>query len=131
MTINNAHNYLSNVWDWGCLDNCFGNSRIRPMDIDGYIERRGYKLFIETKAPGVELAKAQLDALRSLVNDGHSLLILWGHPGRPTKLRLLAGSCDRTEENIDLGRVRELVQRWYQWADRHPPRKTGNDHRAR
>lgn len=125
MTINSAHRYLEGIWDWAILDGCFGQSRVRPTDVDGYIERNGHKLFIETKAPGVALPDngGQMIALKSLVDDGHSLLILWGTPGRPNKLRLMAGACDRTEEDIDLGRVRQLVSAWYAWADRTPYRR--------
>ena len=40
------------LWDWSTLDGCFGNSKIRVGDIDGFVERRGRVLFIETKYPG-------------------------------------------------------------------------------
>lgn len=123
MTINSAHRYLDGVWDWGILDGCFGDSKVRPMDVDGYIERNGHKLFLECKAPGVELSHAQFSALRSLVTDGHSLLILWGHRDQPTKLRLLVGRTDRTEEDIALGRVRQIIGQWYAWADQTPHRQ--------
>ena len=121
MTINNAHRYLQGVWDWGILEGCFGGSRIQPMDIDGYIERRGRKLFIETKAPGVELSDraGQMIALRSLVDDGHAVLIIWGQQNQPERLRLITPNCDRTE-SATLERVRTIIGQWYSWADRTP-----------
>nr|AGC72350.1 single-stranded DNA-binding protein [uncultured bacterium A1Q1_fos_2004] len=124
MTINSAHRYLQGVWDWAILDGCFGDSKIKPMDIDGYIERRGHKFFLECKAPGVEPSYAQYTALRSLVSDGHAVMMLWGRRDQPEKLRLMAGKCDRVEEDIDLGRVRQIISDWYQWADRTPRQPT-------
>lgn len=122
MTINNVRRYLDGVWDWAILDGCFGYSRIKPTDIDAYTERHGHKLFIETKAPGVDLPdnSGQMIALKSLVADGHTLLILWGRQNQPTKLRLIAGDRDSTEDNIDIHRVRQIVSQWYQWADSTP-----------
>lgn len=124
MTINSAHRYLQNLWDWAILDGCFGQSRIRPMDIDGYIERYGRKLFIETKAPGVKLSPAQFMALHSLVDDGHAVLILWGHRDQPERIRLMTPRCDFTEDG-NLDRVREIVNAWFQWADR-PAHRSGS-----
>ncbi len=131
MTINNVHRYLQGVWDWGILDGCFGSSRIQPTDIDGFIERRGHKLFIETKAPGVELPDhdGQMIALRSLVNDGCSVMILWGQQNQPEKMRLLVGDCDRIEY-VTLDRVRQIISQWYQWADRTPYHRPTATHRT-
>lgn len=117
MTINNPRAYMAGIWDWGIFGGCFGQSRVRPMDIDGYLERRGRKLFIETKAPGVELPKAQFDALHSLVDDGHTVMLLWGRQNQPERMRLITPHCDFTED-VDLDRVQAVVSQWYAWADR-------------
>ena len=117
MTINNAHRYLEGVWDWAILDGCFGQSRVKPMDIDGYLERHGHKLFFETKAPGVELPKAQFDALHSLVDDGHTVMLLWGRQNQPERMRLITPHCDFTED-VDLDRVLAVVRQWFAWANR-------------
>jgi hypothetical protein len=41
MTINKLDAYVAGLWDWVCLDGCFGDTKIRPTDIDGLVERRG------------------------------------------------------------------------------------------
>lgn len=125
MTINSAHRYLQGVWDWAILDGCFGDTRIKPSDIDGYAERNGHKLFIETKAPGVALPdnSGQMIALRSLVNDGHAVMILWGKQNRPERMRLLTPTKDQTA-TVTLDQVRTIVRQWYAYANRTPYRPT-------
>jgi len=124
VTINSAHRYLEGVWDWAILDGCFGDTKIRPTDIDAYAERNGHKLFIETKAPGVALpdSSGQMIALRSLVKDGHAVMILWGKQNRPEKMRLLTPTKDQTA-TVTLDQVRTIVRQWYAWADRTPYRR--------
>ncbi len=39
MTIRSKEVFLQGLWDWAVLDGCFGNTRIRPTDVDGLIER--------------------------------------------------------------------------------------------
>jgi hypothetical protein len=50
--IRNMSQYDRGIWDWSILDGCFGDTKISPTDIDGCIERKGRKLFLETKTPG-------------------------------------------------------------------------------
>lgn len=124
MTINSAHRFLEGVWDWAILDGCFGQSRVRPTDVDGFIERNGHKFFLECKAPGVALpdSSGQMIALKSLVNDGHAVMILWGKQNRPEKMRLLTPTKDQTA-TVTLDQVRAIVRQWYAWADRTPYRR--------
>lgn len=39
MTIHGSDRFLAGAWDWTVLDGCFGNTQIRPTDVDGMIER--------------------------------------------------------------------------------------------
>ena len=53
--------------------------KIKGMDVDHLIERRGRKLIIETKKPGAEIPLGQRIALESFVkDDSHPVMILWG-----------------------------------------------------
>lgn len=118
MTINNPQQYCNSLWDWGCLDGCFGVTRIKPTDIDGLIERNGYFLAIETKLPGVDIPQGQTIMFQGLIETGYfMILIVWGHPGRPLKLKLISKEWTRDYNNSDLEKMRGLVNWWFKWAD--------------
>ena len=65
MTIKDINGYVRTLWNWDCLVDCFGNSKIMPSDIDGFVERNGRFLVIETKSPGTELLPGQARAYSS------------------------------------------------------------------
>lgn len=118
MNIKNPKEYERTIWDWGILDGCFGKTKIKPTDVDGYVERRGRKLIIETKGSGVEVPDndGQTIALKSFVNDGHTVLIVWGEPNAPEKVRIITPFIDRTED-CDLERLKQLVGQWFSFAN--------------
>ena len=53
MTINDPVKFCAGLWDWGILNGCFGDTLIKPTDIDGFVERNGKFLFFETKSPPI------------------------------------------------------------------------------
>ena len=117
MTIKNERAYLDGVWDWAILDGCFGHTRIQPTDIDGCVERKGRKLFIETKAPGVPVKLGQMITLMGFVSDGHTVLIVWGPQNIPQKIRLITPFSDRVYEPADIDKLRWLVRCWFEHAE--------------
>jgi hypothetical protein len=118
MTIRDAELFMRSLWDWSTLDGCFGNSKIRVGDIDGFVERRGRVLFIETKYPGSRVPRGQMRAYRALVALGCTVLIAWGLSGEPQRLRIMTPASDTTIDPANIGVMRTLVRQWYEWADR-------------
>lgn len=118
MTIENPSEYLRNLWDWSVLDGCFGETKIKPTDIDGFIERNGKFLAIETKSPGVDLNVGQLITFRSLVKTGYfTVAVVWGNPGSPTKILLMTRRATLEYSSADLAKFRWIVSEWFSYAD--------------
>lgn len=117
MTINNASEYLKNIWDWAILSGCFGDTKIMPTDIDGHVERNGHFLWLETKAPGVELKQGQEITLQKLAKRGDAVVIIWGEKDNPQKIKLLFNGEERIYLNANIKTLREIVSNWFNWAD--------------
>lgn len=121
MTIQNPDKYLSNLWDWAILAGCFGTTRIEPTDLDGFVERNGKFLVIETKAPGVEVKTGQMITFDALVHTGYfSVVVVWGNPGVPEKIMLKTSKVTRTYEPADLSKLRNIVTQWFEYANQTP-----------
>jgi hypothetical protein len=118
MTINNPEAFCASLWDWGCLDGCFGETRIKPTDLDGLIERHGKFLAIETKLPGVSIPQGQDIILRALAGTGYfTVLVVWGKPGVPERASLWHAGNTHEYDTCNLARLRDIVSRWFRWAD--------------
>lgn len=119
MTINNPDKYMAGVWDWAILDGCFGQTRIKPTDIDGMVERNGNFLFLETKAPGAALPQGQEIALKQLVrSDGDVVMVVWGEQNKPVQLQVFSLKCpDGKVIDADGETFRRYVKLWYERAD--------------
>ena len=118
MTINDPEAYVASLWDWACLDGCFGNLHIKPTDVDGEVERKGNLIEIETKKPGVPIPWGQEQKIQTKVNEyGWTVLIVWGYPGKPEKIELRTPYITRTYENADLDKLRDICKQWYRHAD--------------
>ena len=129
MTINNAELYMAGVWDWAILDGCFGQTRIRPTDVDGLIERNGKCLFIETKKPGAPIPYGQALLHRALVQAGFSVVLVWGETNTPSKIKLLTPHASKIYEPADIEAFRALVCQWFTWADSQPRCRQHNQQR--
>ncbi len=117
MTIENPSEYLRNLWDWAILDGCFGETRIKPTDIDGFVERNGYFLAIETKAAGVEVKQGQMIVFNKLIETGKfTVLVIWGKPGKPEKMLLITRK-ETKEYSGGMDSLRFIVSKWFQYAN--------------
>ena len=118
MTINNPEKFCASLWDWACLDGCFGVTRIKPSDIDGIIERNGKFLVIETKLPGVEIPTGQDILLKALAaKEDFMVLCVWGYPGQPEKLVFWINGSPLIIDPSTLANLRFIVSAWFQYAD--------------
>ena len=119
MTINNPSAFVASLWDWAILDGCFGNTHIRPTDIDGLVERNGHFLYLETKLPGTATNEGQERTWTSLVaTKKFAVLVIWGYPGHPVSARLLFDGQVIEYDPCDIDKLREIVKRWYAYAEK-------------
>ena len=118
MTINDPEMFCKSLWDWSCLDGCFGQTKIKPTDMDGYVERHGYFIGFETKLPNVPIPDGQNITFEKLVSSGYwTVLIAWGNPGNPIELELRTRWKTMHYQNTNLDKMRELVSKWFDWVD--------------
>lgn len=108
--IRNRKTVAKRLWDWEFLNDVLPG-KIRPMDIDGIIERNGHFLVLEGKPLGKRIKTGQRITLRQLSKrKNFSVLILYGEPGEPQEMKLLRYH----EEAIKCSKedVKELVGKW-------------------
>ena len=118
MTINDPEAYVSSLWDWACLDGCFGNLHIKPTDVDGEVERKGNLIEIETKLPGVPIPQGQEYKFQTKVNEyGFTVVVVWGFPGNPETIELRTPHITKTYENTSLDTLRDICSKWYEHAN--------------
>jgi hypothetical protein len=122
MTINNQSLYEKGIWDWGILDGCFGETKIKPTDIDGAVERNGKYLFLETKQPGAQLPVGQFIFYKRLVDMGNTVIFIWGENNNPVELRIITPHIDKVfkPSNVKTDMttfLRETVASWFAWAE--------------
>lgn len=120
MTIQNPEAFMDGVWDWGILSGCFGNTQISPTDIDGFVERKGKFLILETKAPGVEVKRGQEITFEALVKfAGAVVIVIWGNRDNPERIKVYSQKEPNGKEyaDADVSKLRWLVSSWFQMAD--------------
>ena len=118
MTIQNPKAYVDGLWDWGVLRGCFGNTKIEPTDIDGFVERNGKFLILETKDNGVEIKQGQQLTFNALVKTGlFTIIVIWGNPGNPKRIRVITSKADRNFKNSSLEQLRDIVSQWFNYAE--------------
>lgn len=120
MAIRNMEHYAEAFWDWGILEGCFGTTKIGPTDIDGCIERHGWKLVIETKMPWGNVPVGQERFLQSFLDDGHSVCLVWGKDSTPQRIRVMTPTKTVDFPEADRETLRNIVSHWYSVANSRP-----------
>lgn len=116
MTIKNPEAFMAGVWDWALLDGCFGDTKIRPTDIDGCVERNGQFLWLEAKAPGAPVPTGQRIVLERLAKRGDTVFILHGDRGTVEHMKKLT-PFGETEFEANNDTCRGQVTAWFRHAD--------------
>lgn len=118
--INNLEAYArSQLWNWHCLDGCFGDTKIMPTDFDAVIERNGCFLIFEVKAPGVPVKQGQMLTLRNLARKpGFTIFFVWGHPNAPETLQILDVKGLRDPIPCDMDTLRRYVRLWFEYVEK-------------
>lgn len=117
--IHNLDAYVHALWNWDCLDGCFGDTLIKVGDIDGIVERNGHFLLIEAKGNDKQIGKGQRILLDHLVDIGcFSTLVVWGKPQEPTAIELTTEfGKRRMYRPADIRIMREIVSSWFRFAE--------------
>jgi len=120
VTIRDDEKFMESLWDWACLNGCFGETRISPTDIDGFVERRGHYLVLETKLPGNNIPQGQRLTFDAMAKDGnHTIIVIWGKPGIPEKIKVITWTGEVVIKPADIDTLRDLVGRWFNYADKN------------
>lgn len=118
MTINNLKAFINGLWDWGILNGCFGNTRIRLSDLDGIAERNGKFLVVEAKSPGKEIPMGQMIMYKHLVDLGcFTVILVWGEKNAPERMTIMTSGMTKVFENSNLDDLRKVVSTWFDYAN--------------
>jgi hypothetical protein len=114
------------VFNWEWTDGCFGETKIKPTDIDGIVERRGNFIVFETKDPGKEIPRGQQILLRELHKTGRfTIMIIYGKQN-PEYAEVYYPGCEHTATLTGEAECQDFVRSWYNWADKKSKKQTGN-----
>jgi len=116
-------------FDWDFLNPAWKGTKIRPMDFDAVIERRGHFLIYETKIPGKKIDLGQAITLTEQWKRGSTIFVLAGkspkeisgyaiYPetqcGQATSSKIKIG--DKTIIEGDATDVLYRARCWFCWA---------------
>jgi hypothetical protein len=123
MNIKNPELFLNSMWDWSPFNNCFGDTKIRIADIDGFVERNGQFLVIETKGHGVPIPFGQKLSYKTLLAGGNAtLLYIWGEPNKTASQVEIHYHNGRTaiKQDVTIQQLKDLIGNWFEFADAMP-----------
>ena len=127
MSIERKHKdcgFCKTLWDWSVLDGCFGNTRIRPQDVDGEVERNGLFLVLETKGCGVPVMDPQMRALQAkTATEFFTVIVIWGRKGEPVRLQWITDADNVLVDDCNLETLCAWVKHWFEFADAWRRRK--------
>ena len=105
------------VFDWTWTQGCFGDTKIKPMDVDAIVERKGQFLVFETKNIGVPIPAGQMFTLEALHRlDVFTILIIYGKL-YPETCDIWYPKCSKVGKLEGTEAAHEFVCKWFAWAD--------------
>ena len=113
MTIRNVEKFVDSIQDWAILDGCFGSTRIKPSDIDGFVERCGVCLFLEGKGIDAPLTTGQAIAFLTLAKQGNTVIVFWGRDRDIRRMRVIRPGDPGVVKEASLQDLRTEVAAWY------------------
>ena len=104
------------VFDWSWTDGCFGETKIKPMDWDGVVERYGNFIVFETKNPGIEIPMGQRITLEAAHKTGlFTIMLIWGKSCPENFEVWFPNGKIRKYEGIE--KARQVVMKWFEYAN--------------
>lgn len=120
---------MAQLWSFGMLKGCFGDTKRRPSDIDGLLDVNGHFLVLEGKDEkdgGLDQGQGRL--FRNLrFPKSVASLIWWGNPPEgpidrlrydpPVPLLVPQRGAVGMVHPASLDDLRDVVCDWHRWAD--------------
>lgn len=120
MNIRNKFAHQNSFWDWSPLNECFGATNIRVTDIDGFVERKGRFLVIETKKPGEEIPQGQSLTFAAMADTGlFTIIVIWGKHNAPEQIGVITRRRDSNKhyQQGSVSLLQKIVSEWFNYAD--------------
>jgi hypothetical protein len=118
---------IDGLWDWACLDGCFGETKIKPNNIDGMVERNSRFLLLEAIRPETKLPYRQDVIFRRLIQTGlFTVIIIWGEKNNAQKIELRTSRGIKHYENASNNTLWNIVAQWFDFANKNrsvPPKR--------
>lgn len=109
---------MEGIWDWAILQGCFGNTKIEPTDIDGFVERRGHFLVLETKRVGVPIPIGQERTFQAMLHSKlFTVIVVWGNKS-PEYMKVYSGNKVTETKKCSLDDFRNVVKWWFRQVDK-------------
>lgn len=113
------------VFDWSWTIGCFGDTKIKPMDFDGVVERKGNFIIFESKEIGIEIPKGQKIALETMWHRGGvTLFYVWGKTQLEKAQYTLPKRKGRyykvSKWIYGVDAAKDFVKSWYNFANKTP-----------
>lgn len=119
--IHNPDKFIEGFWNWDILKGCFGDTKIKVMDIDGAIERNGKFLFIETKSldASEDIPMGQHIFFKMLVkNNGFIVIVVWGDKDNPVRAKTYTINSISEPFDCDIDKLKDMVSQWFEYANK-------------
>lgn len=119
MTIRNIDSFVSSLWDWGMLDDCFPGTKIKVTDIDGAVERRGKFLILETKKKGVPVPVAQQIMFERFQETGlFTVVVVWGDKNQAEEMQVYYPQYKTEKKAATNEDLKNVVKWWFDYANK-------------
>lgn len=106
------------VFDWSWTQDCFGGKRIKPMDFDGVVERKGNFILFETKNLGVPIPDGQRYTLEAAHRLGCFTILLIHGKQTPEHAEIWYPGSAQKKTFSGVEDIRKVVGDWYLYADK-------------
>lgn len=120
MTIRDWDKFKNGIWDFACLDGCWGGTRISPTDVDGLVERNGKFLYLEAKSPGARPTKGQEITFAALSRNPDNTVLVWEGDSTTQDVKRItvyvAGEA-REVPRPSLEQLRKCCAKWFKVAN--------------
>ncbi len=117
MTIENWERFKESLPDWSILDGCFGQTNIKPSDVDGCVERNGLFLFLEHKGSGVGIKQGQARLFKAMAAQGNTVIVFWGVGREIEEILVYQSGRELVKVKASLSDLRREVSAWYERVD--------------
>jgi hypothetical protein len=113
--IRNQASFERGAWDWEPLNECFGETHIRPTDLDGFVERKGKFLVLEAKGSNVDIPEGQWRTFQALRETKlFTILVIWGPQNEPQSALLLTRQGKYRYDRADWQTIQNIVSWWFE-----------------